>query len=76
MKQDEQKEVPLKFFKSAIQADLVSGILKAEGVPNIVRRQGMEVRIGYPDYDGAEIFVLEESLEKAKEILESYTNEV
>ena len=72
MAQESKKEVLLQFFKSAVEADLVSGILKAEGVANIVRRQGMEVRIGYPDYDGAAIFVLEGSLENAKKILESY----
>ena len=72
MTQGIRKEVLLKFFKSATEADLVSGILKAEGVANIVRRRGMEMRIGYPDYDGADVFVLEGSLEKAKGILELY----
>lgn len=72
MKQDNQKEASLKFYNSAIQADLVSSILKAEGVRNIVRRRGIAVRIGYQDHDGAEIFVLEDSPEKAKEILKSY----
>ncbi len=76
MMQNSQKEVSLKFFKSAVQADLISGILKEEGIPNIVRRQGMEMRIGYPDYDGADIFVLGESLEKAREILKSYEEAV
>lgn len=65
------KEVFLKFFKSAAEAELMQGVLKAEGVPSLLRRRGMEQRIGYPDYDGADLFVLENMHVRAKEILDA-----
>lgn len=64
------KEVFLKFFKSAVEAELMQGVLKAEGIPSLLRRRGMEQRIGYPDYDGADLFVLENRLAQAKLIID------
>jgi hypothetical protein len=67
-----RKEVSIKFFKSAGEAQLASDFLAAQGIHSLVRRSGMEVRLGFPDYDGAELFVLESDLQKAKEALEAF----
>ncbi len=64
------KEVFLKFFKSVVEAELMRGVLKAEGIPSLLRRRGMEQRIGYPNNDGADLFVLENHVIQAKEIID------
>jgi hypothetical protein len=68
------KEVFLKFYKSAVEAELMQGVLKSEGIPSILRRRGMEQRIGYPDNDGADLFVLENMLVRAEEVLGAFEN--
>lgn len=51
---------------------MMQGVLKEEGIPSMLRRRGMEQRIGYPDNDGADLFVLEDALTKAQEVIEAF----
>lgn len=67
-----KREVFLKFFKSVAEAEMMQGVLKAEGIPSMLRRRGMEQRIGYPDNDGADLFVLEDVLAKAQEVIDAF----
>lgn len=63
--------IKIKFFDSIVGAQLAGNLLKEHGVKNWVQKKGLNFPGDLGDSYGAELFVLEKDVEKAKEILET-----
>ena len=61
--------IKIKFFNSIAEAELTKGLLKENGVESIVQRRGVEFPGDMGDSYGADMFVAEKDVRKAKEIL-------
>lgn len=61
------KEVLLRGYGSILTAELDANVLKAEGIKCRVQRGGLHQNFG--SLAGADIYVLENDLEKAKDVL-------
>jgi len=66
--------IKIKFFNSITEAELAKNLLKGNGIESLVHRKGIEFPGDLGDSYGAELFVTKNNIEKAKEILEIYSN--
>ena len=64
--------IRIKFFNSIVEAELAKNLLKEYKIDAFVERKGIEFPGDLGDTYGAELFVGEKDVERAKEILESY----
>ncbi|MFA4998562.1 MAG: DUF2007 domain-containing protein [Candidatus Paceibacterota bacterium] len=65
-----EKEVLLKKFNSNLLAESVQILLKSCGIASIIKVQGgIEFRGALGDSYGADLYVLEKDLKRAKEII-------
>ena len=60
----------IKFFNSIAEAELAKNLLKESGVESSVQRRGVEFPGDMGDSYGADLFVAENDIVKAKGILE------
>lgn len=60
------KTVRLTTRPNAFEAELVKGLLESEGIPSVLNN---EIMSAYPPLGGVDIFVGEDDLGRAKEIL-------
>lgn len=66
------KQILLKSFNSVMEAELVKNLLQASGINSVVQKKGLEWAEGAGgDVAGADLFILEKDVEKAKEILDT-----
>ena len=65
--------IKIKFFNSITKAELAGNLLKSNSIESSVNRLGIEFPGDRGDSFGAELFVDEKDFNKAKEILETYT---
>lgn len=65
------KEILLKTFNSLAIAELAKTTLEKYGVKSVLQKKGLEMAEGAGgDIAGADLFVLEKDIEKARKILE------
>lgn len=62
--------IKIKLFNSITEAQLTGNMLREYGIENWVQKRGAEFPGDLGDSYGAELFVAEKDIEKAKEILE------
>ena len=60
----------VKFFNSVMEASLAESLLKANGIENAVLRRGLDIIGDTGDSEGADLYVAEKDLIKARRILE------
>lgn len=63
--------IKIKFFNSIVAAELAGNLLKENGIKNMVQKRGMDFPGDLGDSYGADLFVAEKDVEKAKELLEN-----
>lgn len=66
----ENNTIKIKFFNSIAEAQLIGNLLESCGVKNLVKKRGLEFPGDLGDFYGADLFVAERDVKKAKEILE------
>jgi len=59
----------IKFLNSIAEAELVKNLLKEQGIEASVQRRGLQFPGDLGDSYGADLFVPEKDVEKAKDIL-------
>lgn len=64
------KTVLLKKFDSIAEAELAKDVLKQHGIKSVIQKEGLIYPANADDFRGASLFVLQNDLEKAKDILE------
>lgn len=62
--------VKIKFFDSIIEAELAKNLLKEFKIESVVQRKGLKYPGDMGDSYGADLFVTEKDIDKAKELLE------
>ena len=62
--------IKIKFFNSIVEAELAKNLLEQNKIEGIVRRRGLEFPGDLGDSYGADLFVTQKDVEKAKELLE------
>ena len=65
----------VKFFNSILMAEAAKNLLKEHGIEALVQKRGLEFPGDLGDSYGADLFVTEEDIEKAKEILKDNHSE-
>lgn len=60
----------IKFFNSIAEAGLAKNLLKENGIESSIQNNGVEFPGDLGDSYGADLFVADRDLEKAKDILE------
>ena len=63
------KEILLKNFNTVIEAESAKNLLEQHNIKSIIQRKG-PTAWGNVDVDGADLFVAEKDVDKAKEVLE------
>ena len=63
-------QIKIKSFATEMEAELAKGMLGAYGIKSLVQCRGVHSSGISDDRFGAELFVLQTDVEKAKEILE------
>lgn len=61
--------IKIKFFNSIIEAELVKNLLKKYKIESMVQRKGLKYPRDMGDSYGANLFVTEKDIDKAKELL-------
>jgi len=61
--------IKVKFFNSILVAEAAKNLLREHGIEALVQKRGLEFPGDLGDSYGADLFVAEEDVEKAREIL-------
>jgi len=64
--------IKIKFFNSITEAELIGNLLTEHGIKNLVQKRGLKFPGDLGDSYGADLFVKENDVEKAKKIIESH----